>query len=336
MCYKRTLTTCLCLLVLLAKAQHPAITLLDSSRQTSIRGLSVVNDKIIWCSGSDGQVARSIDGGRTFAWTTVVGYEKRDFRDIEAFDRNDAIIMAIAEPAVMLKTVDGGVSWKKVFEDTTKGMFLDAMDFVDDREGVVVGDPIDGKIFLAHTKDGGNDWKAELTTAAGQGEAFFAASGSNIKMTGKDNGLVYVTGGTKSKFYSNDFPRGITLPMVQGKESTGANSIAVLGDNAVIVGGDFSNDTASANNCVLVNLADGINFNVPQTPPNGYRSCVVFIDRNRLIACGTSGVDISNDGGMNWQSISKDSYHVVRKARQGSLIFLAGSKGKIAVIRHLP
>ncbi len=37
----------------------------------------------------------------------VKSFEKTDFRDIEAFDATTAIIMAIAEPAYILKTVDG-------------------------------------------------------------------------------------------------------------------------------------------------------------------------------------------------------------------------------------
>ncbi len=327
----------LCFFVVFAKAQQqPVITLLDSSTKTSIRGLSVVNDKIVWCSGTNGMVAKSLDGGKTFKWTAISGYQKRDFRDIEAFDKNKALIMAIDEPAVILKTVDGGTTWKKVFEDTTKGMFLDAMNFLNDKEGVVVGDPIDGKIFFAHTNDGGNTWTKELSTKAEKGEAFFAASGSNIKMKEGKKGqkveLIFVSGGAKSKFYSNSFPEGISLPMVQGKESTGANAIDIWEDKAVIVGGDFSSDSTSTNNCLLVNFTDENSFSQPITPPHGYKSSVVYIDKNTLIVCGTSGVDISYDGGLNWQLVSKQSYHVVQKAKHGSRIFLAGSRGKIAVL----
>src|SRR5438874_4176967 len=107
-----------------ASAQKPMINILDSGRKTSLRGLSVVDDNIVWASGSNGTVARSIDGGKTFEWLTVQGYEQRDFRDVEAFDVNTALIMAVAEPAIILKTKDGGKTWKKVFEDTTRGMFL--------------------------------------------------------------------------------------------------------------------------------------------------------------------------------------------------------------------
>src|SRR6476469_5942863 len=136
--------SCIFLIVLLAlnATAQPVINILDSGKRTSLRGLSVVDDNIVWASGSNGTVARSTNGGKTFEWLTVQGYEQRDLRDIEAFDANTALIMAVAEPAIILKTKDGGKTWKKVFEDTTKGMFLDAMDFAEDRFGTVVGDPI--------------------------------------------------------------------------------------------------------------------------------------------------------------------------------------------------
>ena len=327
----------LCLTMVATIAQKPVISVLDSISNTSLRGLSVVNDKVVWCSGSNGKVAKSVNGGKTFVWKTVTGYEKRDFRDIEAFDANTAVIMAIAEPAVILKTHDGGITWNKVFEDTTKGMFLDAMDFLDDKEGVVVGDPVNGKFFFAYTKDSGDYWTPLNTDAKpDSGEAFFASSGSNIKVMrrqiGGEPALLYASGGTKSRLFYNEFPHGMVLPVVQGKESTGANSIAVLENKAIVVGGDFTNDTASSNNCVLIDFTDGINLSFPTTPPNGYRSSVVFIDSQTLLTCGTSGVDISYDGGNNWKLVSKESFHVVQKAKHGKSIFLAGRNGRIAKI----
>jgi hypothetical protein len=45
------------------------------------------------------------------------------------------------------------------------------------------------------------------------------------------------------------------LALIQGKESTGANSIAVFnGRDIVIVGGDFANDKDTTQNCVLVRM----------------------------------------------------------------------------------
>ena len=128
------------------------IKILTDKEKISLRGLSVVDKNIIWASGSNGQIAKSLNGGKDFEWITVKGYEQKDFRDIEAFDANTAVIMAVDVPAIILKTKDGGKTWKEVFHDDTKGMFLDAMDFTNDGNGIVVGDPINNKLFIADNK----------------------------------------------------------------------------------------------------------------------------------------------------------------------------------------
>src|SRR6516165_1816614 len=76
----------------------------------SFRGLSVVNEKIVWASGTDGTVIRTIDGGAHWDVITVPGAEKLDFRDIEAFDANTAYILSIGngESSRIYKTTDGG------------------------------------------------------------------------------------------------------------------------------------------------------------------------------------------------------------------------------------
>ncbi len=327
-------------LTIQTKAQKPVINILDSGRKTSLRGLSVVDNNIVWASGSNGTVAKSVDGGKTFEWLTVKGYEQRDFRDIEAFDANTAIIMGISEPAIILKTKDAGKSWYKVFEDSTKGMFLDAMDFDADGNGVVIGDPPEDYFFIASTRDFGNTWgildKKTKYTKASKGEAFFASSGTNIKYARNNNSqaIVYVSGGIKSRLYVGGFCE-TTLDILQGKNSQGANSIAINDNKAVIVGGDFANDTLRLANCILVSFDGGTtNFSYPDTPPHGYRSCVEYITKEKLITCGTSGVDVSNDGGLNWQLISGQSFHVCQKAKKGNAVFLAGSNGKIAKLQY--
>lgn len=325
------------------KAQQ--IQVLESGKRVSFRGLSVVNDEVFWASGSNGAVVRSTDGGKTIQWIPVPGYEKRDFRDIEAFSADTAIIMAIAEPAVILKTTDGGKNWKKVFEDTTKGMFLDAMDvYADKKKMIVVGDPIQGKLFAAISMDGGDSWEQmsaphhqEDVRKVPDTEAMFASSGTNIKLINeKDFGTatLLVTGGSKARLkdlYRNTF--NDSLPMMQGGTSTGANSIDYwsAAKSAVIVGGDFAKDTIAMDNCVLVNFKKGKPvFSKPSVPPHGYRSCVIYLNAKELITCGTSGIDISSDGGNTWTLISKESFHVVQKARTGKAIFLAGGNGRIA------
>jgi len=311
------------------------IELLTSGTTVSIRGMSVVNDNIIWVSGTNGTVGRSLDAGKTWQWITVKGFEKTDFRDIEAFGPQTAIIMGIAEPAMILKTTDGGVNWKTVFTDSTKGMFLDAMDFYDAKHGIVVGDPIDSKFFIAKTINGGNNWRktpSVMQSKAIPGEGCFASSGTNVHYF-RNKDFLFVSGGTASRLH--DDAGGRPLPIIQGQESTGANSIAVrhngpkVGDNFIIVGGDFKHDQDTTLNC-LITHDDGHTWIHPTTPPHGYRSCIIYLSNKKLLCCGTSGVDLSTDGGMTWRLITHDGFHVCCKAKKGKSVFLAGSNGRIA------
>lgn len=317
----------MCLATLPVRAQ--TVKLLNSGSKASLRGLSVVSDQVVWVSGSAGSVGRSIDGGDTWTWTTVQGFEKADFRDIEAFDKNTAIIMGIADPAYILKTTDGGQNWKIVFMDTTRGMFLDAMEFWNEQSGIVIGDPIGDKIFIARTFDGGENWRGiptENNPTAEKGEAFFASSGTNVRKLSKQE-AVFVSGGMRARLFIRD--KKIDLPILQGKESTGSNSIAVKDKNCmIIVGGDFTTKNDTTKNCVIT-LDGGKTFTEPVVGPHGYRSCVEYLDRKNWISCGLNGVDYSTDEGQHWRWISKDSFHAVRKAKKGSTVYFSGAAGKI-------
>lgn len=294
-----------------------------------MRGLSVVSDKVVWVSGSAGTVGRSIDAGLTWKWMIVKGFEKNDFRDIEAFDAQTAVIMGISDPAYILKTVDGGDNWKVVFENKTKGMFLDAMEFWNEQSGIVIGDPIDGKFYIARTFDGGSSWMdipKENYPLADSGEACFASSGTNVRKLSKQE-AVFITGGLTSHLMRRNHK--ILLPIVQGTSSTGANSIAIKDfKTMIVVGGDFNAKDTIYKNCFITQTS-GKTWTAPTTPPNGYRSCVEYLSGEKWITCGLNGVDYSADNGKNFQWISKEGFHVVRKAKKGKAVYLAGSGGRI-------
>jgi photosystem II stability/assembly factor-like uncharacterized protein len=311
---------------------------LTAQKGVRIRAMSVPSEKVIWASGSKGMVAKSTNEGLSFEWLQVKGYEKRDFRAMHAWNDQEAIIVAVAAPAIILKTLDGGASWNKVYENADTSMFLDAINFSDVNNGTVIGDPIDGKLFILTTNNKGASWvkmsndyfKSDLIN----GEAFFASSNSNLIHIGKE--LLFVTGGLSSRLWKNGVAEA--LPLLQGTSSTGANSIAISpnGKNIVIVGGDFANDKLATQNIVGYQKSlsnKQINWEpLTLANPNGYKSCVEFIDNKRLITCGTSGVDLSKDKGASWKKISELSFHIVKKHPTKSAVYLAGGGGRISFV----
>ena len=320
---------------------------LTAQKGVSIRAMSVPSEKVIWASGSKGMVAKSTNEGLSFEWMQVKGYEQRDFRAMHAWNDQEAIIVAVASPAIILKTNDGGISWNKVYENNDTSMFLDALHFSDVNNGTVIGDPIEGYLFILTTNNKGATWVQKLNTffqsTLKNGEAFFASSNSNLIQIG--NKLLFVTGGLSSRLWINGMAEA--MPIMQGTSSTGANSIAISpnGSRVVVVGGDFANDSIAIQNIVGYQLSETPKSSVKDLSttqlifkkidianPKGYKSCVEFIDNNLLITCGTSGVDISKNNGASWENISKEPFHIAKKHPTKSGAYLAGSRGRISFV----
>ena len=321
------------------------IDMLTTGTNTSLRGMSVPTDDIVWVSGSNGTVGKSTDGGKNWQWMIVPGFEKRDFRDIEAFDSLTAIVMVVDNPANILKTTDGGKNWKKVFERAATGMFLDAMDFKDGKEGVCVGDPINLSIggasrklfYIIRTHDGGDTW-AEAPMyqmpPALTGEFIFAASGTNISfLNHPDYEYAFITGGYISTLYfvarEGKTSKGAPTPILQGTETRGAYSFATDGVNKFYaIGGDYKVPRDYFDNFYYSNDC-GKKWGTPTVgPPFGYRSCVRIINDKSLVACGPTGVDYTDNAQKEWKRASLEGFNVCMVSK-GKKIFLAGEKGKI-------
>ncbi|WP_157580536.1 WD40/YVTN/BNR-like repeat-containing protein [Segetibacter koreensis] len=326
-----------------ASQETVRVEVITSGKNTSLRGMSIPSDSVVWVSGSNGTIGKSVDAGKTWKWIIVAGFEKRDFRDIEAFDSHTAIAMAVDNPALIIKTTDGGNTWKKVFEREIPGMFLDAMDFKNKHEGICIGDPISmeqtekKKFFIIRTFDGGDSWKeipSDEVPTAYQGEAIFAASGTNISFL--DNpGFEYgfVTGGAVSNLYLVS-KRGIqnkivNIPMAQGKETEGVFSMATNRKKIIYcIGGDYKIPSKSVGN-YRYTKDEGRTWNSAiGSAPFGYRSCIRIISKNMLVSCGPSGVDFAINGQKEWKNVSNEGFNVCMVSK-GKQVFLAGEKGKI-------
>ena len=134
-------------------------------------------------------------------------------------------------------------------------------------------------------------------------------------------------------FYSGDYGyswKSFDCPILQGEASTGIFSLLFTDrNNGIVVGGDYTKDTLRTKNCFIT--GDGGNTWIsPEINPFGYRSGLEALNKNIIIATGTSGTDISINGGINWVNINQQSYNTVKKAKNGKALFMAGSKGKVA------
>jgi photosystem II stability/assembly factor-like uncharacterized protein len=307
--------------------------------QSSFRGLSVIDDQVAWVSGSQGWVGKSLDGGGTWQFAQVAGFEKSDFRSLYAFSADVAVIANAGSPATVLRTTDGGKTWATVYTLDHPDAFMDGIDFWNDTEGIIYGDAIDKRMLLLATHDGGKTWK-ELPEAQrpllSEGEGSFAGSGTGIRCYDQSR-LLISTGGKVSRLLTtSNLGKSWKIyspPIIQGESGTGIFSLAFRDkDNGIVVGGNYVRDTLATQH-ILLTTDGGKTWTQPATPTRGYRECVEYISSTLVVAAGPKGIDISNNGGLDWAPLSdQPGYHVVRKARKGNLVILAGNK-KLALLR---
>src|SRR5262245_40492685 len=150
----KTLSSFMLLFATAANAQWAKVPVPTTA---SLRGLSVVSEKVVWASGTGGTVIRTVDGGKDWSVMAVPGAETLDFRGIRAFDDKTAVIISSGPAekgqAHIYRTSNGGKTWQQAFEEKRAGIFFDAVAFWDRKHGIVLSDPVDGKFVLFTTDD---------------------------------------------------------------------------------------------------------------------------------------------------------------------------------------
>jgi len=213
--------------LLCTSATHAQWQIQDSHSTASFRGVHNVGNGIVWVSGTEGTVLRTTDDGQTWQrCTTPPNAEKLDFRGIQAFDQNTAIVMSSGKGDLsrLYKTTDGCKTWKLLFTNPDKDGFWDAIQFADKIHGFVLGDPVPvagstkKRVVFKQTIDGGRTWisweRKVSDFAIGEDTAAFAASNSSMIAQDRFHAVV-ATGGKggsaigfpgNNEFPSNEFP----------------------------------------------------------------------------------------------------------------------------------
>ncbi len=247
---------------------HAQWTLQDAHTTADLRGIAALPNGTAWASGSSGTILRTEDAG--FVWQLCAvppGAEHLDFRGIQAFDQNTALVMSSGKGDLsrLYKTTDGCQTWKLLFTNPDSQGFWDALTAritEDDPQhactagakmitGSIFGDPAVHKSNPSDRTEHPSFYLAQFTVALScgddelrpsissifstPGESAFAASNSVLKQLGPDTWWIaaatrliqYSKGFTRPSNYEVQTECDIYFPTPRGIPSAGVFSFAI-------------------------------------------------------------------------------------------------------------
>ena len=298
----------------------------NSGVTASLRGLATVGEQTAWASGTGGTILLTTDGGASWRRRPVPGAEALDFRDLAAFSERQAFALTSGEgeKSRIYKTTDGGASWQLLKTNSDPKGFWDAIAFSDPKHGVLMGDSVNGRVVIETTTDGGVTWLRRKTPPALPGEGGFAASGTCLVVRGKRE----IWFGTVAARVFRSQNGGATwtvseTPLRQADPTAGIFSLAVgLRGALLAVGGDYRKPEQATQ--VLSRSSDGGKSWIIGSGPRGFRSAAIFLNPKLVIAVGTSGADLSRDGGGTWEPVDAAGYNAIQPG------WAVGPEGRIA------
>jgi photosystem II stability/assembly factor-like uncharacterized protein len=319
--------------------------LLEGPTTARLRGVAVASDGTVWASGADGTVLTKRPDQDDFRAVAIPDSAGRDFRDVETPGGDIIVLLAIGEgeKSRIVKSSDRGKTWSTRFVMENPRGFLDAIAFWDERHGLALGDPLDGRFTILTTDDGGDSWapiSPEGMPEARAGEGAFAASGTCLAVVGERHAW-FCTGGAESArvFCSTDRGRTWTAhptPIPVPNASSGLFSLGFRDPkHGIAVGGDYKQPDQSGA-VVAVTNDGGMTWTRPKgRTPAGLRSAVVPIPGSptgRWVAVGPTGFDVSLNDGATWTPAGREGFHAV-SARGEQAIWAVGEMGRIGGLR---
>ena len=302
--------------------------------KSSIRTIVSVDKNTVYYAGSKGDFGYTKDGGKS--WSTE--YIKHQDTIIPHFrsltkNGNDFFALSIANPALLYKLSNNNT--ELVYKEENEKVFYDAIKFFDDGlHGIAVGDPTEDCPSIIVTFDGGNSWgKIECSSLPkfDDGEAFFAASNTNIKTIGST--VWIASGGNKARILkSNDYGKTwqiFNTPVIQGDGPQGIYSIDFFDKNmGIVIGGDYSKPKENKANKAIT-IDGGKTWSLVSNNQNpSYKSCVQYVPNTQgkeIFAVGITGISYSNDSGKSWKEVSKDKYYAIEFVDRNTA-WLSGNK----------
>ncbi len=289
----------------------------DAHTDADLRGIDSVGNGVAWASGSNGTVLRTEDAG--FVWQLCAvppGAEKLDFRGIQAFDNNTAIVMSSGKGDLsrLYQTTDGCQTWKLAVTNLDDEGFWDAFIMPDKVDGWLLGDPVRGSFVLhritmvsgiARIQDlpQSSDIRQQL---AAQGRGAFAASNSSLALRSgfwrpTDPSEVRPTESCKSSgaWFGTSGPAGVKIfrreltapqcsdygseawvptdvPINGSSPSSGVFSIADQDGTRLVAVGGDYLKPNARKGTAVFSVDGGQHWSAPESLPGGYRSAITW------------------------------------------------------------
>ena len=306
----------------------PELTDQASGTTQLLIGLAVVDERVVWVSGTGGTFLRTTDGGATWHAGHVPGADTLQFRDVYAVDSSTAWLLSIGNGTLsrIYRTLDGGRTWALQFTNDQPKAFYDCLDFWDPRRGLAISDAVDGRTVVLATDDGGDHWTRvppERLPPAVAGEGSFAASGTCVVTRAGGEAWIAVGTPTSLLLHTRDYGATWTADTVP---ISGVTSVSFRDRADGIVAGFDSTVAAAATHDGGRTWARG---GPPPFRAGVYGAAYVpGAPRPTVVAVGPGGSAYSQDDGATWTPIDGNAYWSVAFAspRAG---WMVGPHGRI-------
>ena len=291
------------------------------------RGIAVVGDDVFTANNNGFVYKFNLKTGQ---YVQLSQLELPELRDIYVLSEDFFIALQSAEQAILLNSKGLVETRVNPFQYKT---FLDGLDINSNGAGIVMGDPLEGKLYVALTSDYGKSWTQSFAPElnANEGEAGFAASGTNVQVL-NDSVFVFVSGGKKSRFFkTSDFGKTwfTTDLNFKSSEASGPFSMHFWNENnGIVVGGNYLEPHDTIQNCFLT-TDGGKTWFKPKKTTSGYKSSVISCN-GKLYACGSNGIDFSLDNGNTWQKLNKENAFAL--ASFNNKVYASLTKGRVMEI----
>ena len=272
-----------------------------------VTGFCAVDADTFLVTTATGRLGRTMDAGKT--WDIFLVKDSLHLEDL--YFLNSDVGFVVGRQGALLKTTDGGYTWKDLNPVDTQ-VWLSEIDMFDEKTGLAIGMSRDsgdtyGGVCL-RTTDGGKSWTALKRFGLGYGGLVCANSKT-----------AYIL--SFGRFNRSDDAgktwRGIDIAMDKP-----ARTVSIIGE-AGIIGG-------LGGACAYTTVGGQAWTEVPQKEDAILLASQMIDDKIGYLAGANSLMLVTSDGGRAWgQELLAKSFNVLAMELVGDRLYAVGSEGSI-------